>query len=338
MARKNVEVQRRSLQIAEARFRAGVVSELDVQQAKASLATTESLIPTFQIGERTTQNRLCVLMGIPPHELEQEVGSSGTVPSPPPDVVVGIPAELLRRRPDVRVAEREAAAQSARVGVAESDFYPHFAINGVIDLDAQYFSQLFHSGSLAGQVGPAFRWDILNYGRILNNVRIQDARFQQAVLNYRDTVLRANEEVEDGIVSFLREQVRVRALDESAVAAARSVELALQQYEKGLINYQPVLDTQRTLVQSQDSVTESRALVAADLVAVYRAIGGGWTSRLMEPEGIQSPMPAQPPAEPNHERIPLPPPAPAAPRGAGQPPASSLEKPNAPIMVSDSAN
>ena len=151
-------------------------------------------------------------------------------------------------------------------------------------------------------------------------------------------MLRANEEVEDGIVSFLREQVRVRALDESAVAAARSVELALQQYEKGLINYQPVLDTQRTLVQSQDSVTESRALVAADLVAVYRAIGGGWTSRLMEPEGIQSPMPAQPPAEPNHERIPLPPPAPAAPRGAGQPPASSLEKPNAPIMVSDSAN
>ncbi len=268
LATKNVELQRRTLQIAQARFKAGVVSELDVQQAKASLATTESLIPTFQIGERQTQNRLCVLMGIPPHDLQKEVGPSGTVPVPPAEVVVGIPADLLRRRPDVRQAERAAAAQSARVGIAESDFYPHFMINGVIDLDAQYFSQLFRSGSLAGQVGPSFRWDILNYGRILDNVRIQDARFQQAVLTYRNTVLSANEEVEDGVVSFLREQVRVKSLDESAVAAARSVEIALQQYQKGLINYTPVLDTERTLVQSQDSVTESRALVAADLVAI----------------------------------------------------------------------
>ncbi len=139
---------------------------------------------------------------------------------------MGIPAELLARRPDVRQAEREAAAQSARIGIAEAEFYPHVAITGTIGLQAEHLNQLFEPSSLTGAIGPGISWNILNYGRIRNNVLAQDALFQQAVLSYRDTVLRANEEVENGIVGFLNEQERVKSLDKSTRAAARSVEIA----------------------------------------------------------------------------------------------------------------
>ncbi len=193
---------------------------------------------------------------------------------------MGIPAELLRRRPDVRQAEREAAAQSARIGIAEAEFYPHIAITGTIGVAAENASQLFEPTSLQASIGPGFHWNILNYGRIKNNVSAEDARFQQAIINYRDVVLRANEEVENGIIGYLTEQDRLRALDMSTRAAARSVEIALQQYQRGLISYQPLLDSQRALVVQQDTLTESRGLVAADLVAVYKALGGGWQARL----------------------------------------------------------
>ncbi len=206
---------------------------------------------------------------------------------------MGIPAELLRRRPDVRQAEREAAAQSARIGIAEAEFYPHIAITGTIGLQAENYSNLFQSNSLAGSIGPGFRWNILNYGRIKNNVDAEQARFQEAVINYRNVVLGANEEVENGIIGYLTEQDRSRALEMSARADARAVDIALQQYERGLISYQPLLDSQRALVAQQDTVTESRGLVAADLVAIYRAMGGGWQARLPSPE--QAP-PVGPPA------------------------------------------
>jgi NodT family efflux transporter outer membrane factor (OMF) lipoprotein len=287
------------------RERQGLVTELDVQQATANLGRTESLIPTLQSGRRTAQNRLCILMGQPPHELSQTIQSPGSIPVPPHEVIVGIPAELLRRRPDVRQAERQAAAQSARIGIAESDFYPHIAITGTIGLQAENASQLFESGSLVGAIGPGITWNILNYGRIANNVRSQDAQFQQAVLNYRDTVLRANEEVENGIVNFLNEQDRVKSLDKSTRAAARSEQIARLQYEKGLISYQPLLDSERDLVEQQDALAQSRGMVGTDLVAIYKALGGGWRARLTQepqpattgpvPAGPEMPMPAPQP-------------------------------------------
>ncbi len=280
LARHNVELQQETLRIITLRERQGLVTELDVQQATTNLGATEALIPTLVTGHRAAQNRLCILMGEPPHLLAQRVKSPGLIPIPPQAVIVGIPAELLRRRPDVRQAEREAAAQSARIGIAQSDFYPHIAITGTIGLQAEHVSQLFESSSLVGAIGPGISWNILNYGRIANNVRSQDAQFQQAVLNYRDTVLRANEEVENGMVSFLQEQERVKSLDKSTRAAARSVQIAILQYEKGLISYQPLLDSERALVQQQDALAESRGLVGTDLVAVYKALGGGWRARL----------------------------------------------------------
>lgn len=276
LAVKNVALQKETLNIVHVRYQNGLVSELDVQQAKANLAITESLIPVLDANHRKMRNRLCILLGEPPHDLDEVLGGRGTIPLAPPQVVVGIPADLLRRRPDVRRAERQAAAQCARIGIAEAEFYPHIAITGTISVQSQYLRDLFDASSMAGQIGPGFQWNILNYGRIANNVRAQDARFQQAVLELRETVLRANEETENAIVSFLREQVRVKSIGASAQAMERAVELAMRQYEQGLIDYQPLLETQRGLVQQQDTLAESRGLVAINLVAVYKALAGGW--------------------------------------------------------------
>jgi NodT family efflux transporter outer membrane factor (OMF) lipoprotein len=319
LARENVALQKQSLGVVQDRFRAGLVTELDLQQAKYNLANTEALLPNFETGQRTAQNRLCTLMGYPPRDLTAELGPASTVPEAPQEVVIGIPAELLGRRPDVRRAERQAAAQSARIGIAEADFYPQIAITGSISYQAENLNELFTPNSVAGMVGPGFQWNILNYGRIKNNVRAQDARFQQAVLTYRDTVLRAYEEVEDAVVSFLHEQQRARSLDESAHAAARSTDLAMRQYERGLIYFQPLLDSQRVLVQEQDTLAESRGLVAVNLIAVYRALAGGWTSPTVE----NAPPTAQPagPAEA------LPAPGKPAPTTGASPAANSSAPP-----------
>ena len=288
LARKNVELLKETLRIVTLREQKGVVTELDVQQATSHLGATESMIPVLEAARRRAQNRLCVLMGEPPHGLDKIVKSPGLIPAPPREVVVGIPAELLRRRPDVRQAERGAAIQSARIGIAQAELYPHIAITGTIGVQAERWNQWFQSDSLVGGIGPGIRWNILNYGRVLYNVRAQDARFQQAVLNYRDTVLRADEEVEDGIVNFLREQERVKSLDKSTRAAARAVELAMRQYEKGMIFYQPLLDSERALVQQQDALAESRGMIAMHLVAIYKALGGGWKVRLSDSSSEES--------------------------------------------------
>ncbi|MEN6367791.1 MAG: efflux transporter outer membrane subunit [Thermoguttaceae bacterium] len=300
LAQKNVDLQKETLRIISLREKSGLVTELDVQQATYNLGQTESMIPILEAGRRRAQNRLCILMAKPPQELDQIANRAGSIPLPPQEIVVGIPAELLRRRPDVQQAERVAALQSARIGIAEAEFYPHIAITGTIGLQAQNFSNLFDSQSLAGQIGPGFSWNLLNYGRIKNNVRAQDARFQQAVLTYRDTVLRANEEVENGIVSFLREQDRVASLTASTNAAARSVEIATKQYEKGTIDYQPLLDSERVLVQQQDTLTESRGLVGIYLVSIYKALGGGWQAQQTAnpPQTEPAPVPAGDPMPP----------------------------------------
>ncbi len=289
LARQNVELQRKTLQLADTRFRGGMVSELDTQQSKAILAVTEALIPSLEAARRRFQNRLCVLLAVPPHDMSDEIAPSRGIPAAPAEVAVGIPAELLRRRPDVRRAEREAAALSARIGIAEAEFYPHIAITGTIGIESQYLSDLFHGDSLMGRVGPGFKWNLLNYGRIANNVRAAEARFCQAVLNYRDTVLKANEEVENALAAFLQERLRVQALNEATAALARAVELATHQYQQGVIDFQPLLDSQRGLVQQQDLATESRAQASIHLVAVYKALGGGWQARLglPEPEGVE---------------------------------------------------
>ena len=278
LTKANVELQKRTLRLAEVRLKSGAVTELDVTQAKENLANTESLIPVQEQFIRTTQNALCVLLGVPPRDLEAELGES-TIPEPPTDVVVGIPADLLRRRPDVRSAEREAASQSAKIGIAEADFYPRIAITGFIGLESANFSTLIDQRSWAGSIGPGFRWDILNYGRILNNVRAEEAKFYQLIVNYQNAALEANREVEDAITAFLKVQERIASLAEAVDAATRSVELADTQYGEGAVDFQRVVDSQRVLVSRQNALAQARGQVGVNLVTIYKAIGGGWSTR-----------------------------------------------------------
>ena len=281
-AEENVRVQQKILELATARFRGGQTSELDVNQAQSDLSNTESLIPRLRISLREANNRLCILLGMPPEDLQNQLGS-GSIPTVSSSVAAGIPAELLYRRPDVRRAERQAAAQSAQIGVAEADFYPQVEIDGTLGWGSAHFGSLFDADSFKGSVGPGFRWHILNYGRILNNVRYQDARFQELVATYQQTLLKANEEVENGLVRFLESQEEVRALTKSVEAAKKSVEEAIAQYQGGLTDFNRVAVLQERLVQRQEEFAKAQGAIALGVIAVYRALGGGWQIRCAAP-------------------------------------------------------
>jgi outer membrane protein TolC len=197
---------------------------------------------------------------------------------------VGIPAELLRRRPDIHQAELQAASQSALIGVAETDLYPSFSLFGSIgfqtsDTGNSSGSDLFDSDSLAYSVGPTFSWNILNYGRLKNNVRVQDARYQQTIVNYQNTVLTAYQEVEDAMVGFIQAQKEAAIREVGAQAAKRSTEIANLQYREGATDFQRVIDTERSLVVQQDLWTQARGDISLNIIALYKALGGGWELR-----------------------------------------------------------
>ncbi len=279
-ARSNVEIQERGLKIAEVRFKGGETSELDVQQARSLLHNTQSTIPVLEISIRQAQNGLCVLLGIPPTDLSKLLKGIAPIPSVPGEIAVGIPADLLRRRPDIRLAEFQAASQGALIGVAEADLYPHFAIGGSIGFAAGNGNSLFSGDSLVGFISPfTFKWDIFNYGRIKNNVRIQDARFEQLMVTYQNTVLEAAREVENGLIGFIRTQQQEKYLSQAAKAADRATQLALLQYREGLTDYTRVLNTQQLLVNQQDNLASSQGDVVRYLITVYKSLGGGWESR-----------------------------------------------------------
>jgi NodT family efflux transporter outer membrane factor (OMF) lipoprotein len=289
VARQNVEIQKRSLEIADVRFKAGAVTELDVTQARSLLRSTEASIPEFEANIRRAKNALATLLGKLPGEIDAMLSGPGLIPEVPAEVVVGIPAELLRRRPDIRSAERQMAAQSAQIGFAKADLFPHFSLFGSLGLQASShvgdssnnsdFSDLFTEDSITYFAGGGFQWDILNYGRITNKVRVEDARFQALVINYENTVLRAAQEVEDAMISFLRTQDAVGLLADAVKASKRSVDLSMIQYREGLTDYQRVLDTQRFLSENQDQLVTTAGSVDVALVAMYKALGGGWELR-----------------------------------------------------------
>ena len=290
IARENVKIQERSLNIADVRFRNGATTELDVQQAKTLLFNTQASIPALEAGLRQSENALSILLGMPPGKIQQMLGQDGKIPAPPTEVAIGIPADLLRRRPDVRGAELQAAAQSALIGVAKADFYPSVALLGSIGLSATQASnttasgksgigEWFTSNSLTYMGGPSVTWNIFNYGQISNNVRTQDARLQQLLVNYQNVVLQAAQEVEDSTVGFVRTQEQERYLSQSVISALRSVDLAVIQYRDGAVDYTRVLNSQQSLITQQDQATVTRGQIAQNLVGMYRALGGGWQLR-----------------------------------------------------------
>ncbi len=277
--RENVKLQEQGLELTETRFEFGAVSELDVQQSRGLLESTRALMPFLQAQISRARNTLSLLLGMPPSELQDILGGPGAIPGAPTQAAVGIPADLIRRRPDVRAAEMAAAAQSAAIGLATADLYPQFVLAGSIGLSGENFSDQFESGSGSGFLSPLVNWNVFNYGRIRNNVRVQDARFQQLVTVYENVILNAAREVEDGLVGFLRAQEEVRHLEQAVLASQKSVALSLFQYEGGLIDYQRVLNSQASLLGQQDSLADARGRVLSSLVSTYRALGGGWQLR-----------------------------------------------------------
>jgi outer membrane protein TolC len=269
----------------------GRPSELSPVQATSLLEQLEATIPVLEIGLRQSSNLLCVLLGIPPIDLAAKLGKA-PIPESPPEVVVGIPADLVRRRPDVRSAERLVAAQNAQIGVAEAFFYPAFFINGTIGYEAQDLSRLFASKSFTGSVGPAFQWNILNYGRILNNVRFQDFKTQELAGVYQQQVLSAAQEVENGIISFLNSRRELEHLAVSVKAAERAVTLTNAQFAAGLIDYTPVFIAEQFLAQQQNVYAQAEGDIALGLISVYRALGGGWELRLANPNTSTATAPA----------------------------------------------
>jgi NodT family efflux transporter outer membrane factor (OMF) lipoprotein len=311
-ATANVTIQRWSYGIALARKRA-LTSGIDVDQALSILKQTEAGISELEITLRQTTDQLCILLGIPPEELRAKLGKRN-IPKAPPEVVVGIPADLLRRRPDVRRAERQAAAQRAQIGVAESEFYPHIFFRGTIDYQASTFKKLFNSRAMSGSVGPSFQWDILNYGRILNNVRFQDARFQELVAAYQQTVLNANKEVEDGIATFLNAHQRTQLQQEGVDAGVRAVKTVNLVYKDvGSTDFTRVAQLQQNQVQLEDTLAQAEGEIALGLIQVYRALGGGWQIRCNGGEAATLPNAPPPAAVPERPpaQVPemLPPPA-----------------------------
>ena len=284
IARQNVDTQKESLYIAKARYNGGTTSERDVEQARTVLANTQASIPTLEIGLRQQQNALSVLLGMPPSNMSDFLTGTAKIPAPPAQVAVGIPAELLRRRPAVRHAELLAVAQSANIGVTQATLYPAFSLTGTFgllstDVGSFSLSDMFLLKSHTANFGPSLQWNIFNYGQITNQVRVQDARLQELLVSYQNTVLTAQREVEDNLVAFLRSQERAQSLGESTAAAQRSLALATLQYRQGITDFTTVLTAQQALLSEQDSLATTLGDISNNLVGVYRALGGGWQIR-----------------------------------------------------------
>lgn len=293
-----IAVQENVLEFINQKLELGAkfVTEVDRAQATSNLAQSRAQLDDLEIQLRQTQNTLCILLGMPVSDLSAllDRGPTTTIPTTPEYVVVGIPADLLRRRPDVRRAERQAAAQAELIGIAEAQFYPAISIGGMLGWQAMEFSDLFKSQSLNSFVGPSFRWNLLNYGRIVNDVRFQDAQFQALVTAYQNAVLRADLEVENSIVAFLKSQERARNLEESVDQAALALQVVIEQYESGLASadFNRYAVIQQTLIQQQDLWAQSRGQIALGLIDVYRALGGGWQIRLEPRVAIPRLLPA----------------------------------------------
>lgn len=285
-AADNIAIQTELVKQAEDRLKGGVGRKIDQGQMRSNLTDTQALKEQLEIGLRLANNRLCILLGIPVRDLLPELGNQ-PLPPTPPEVVVGIPADLLRRRPDLRRAERLAAAQGARIGIATANLYPRFSLLGTLGYEAENFSDLFTSKSFIGSIGPNMRWDILNYGRLVNGIRFEDAKFQASVLQYQNSVLQAGREVEDGIVLFLRSQTQVRYLTESAAEAKIAADEAVLLSKDVKFDLNRAFVTSNFLVQQQDKLAVATGDIAQGLIQVYRALGGGWEIRRTEIKGMQ---------------------------------------------------
>jgi NodT family efflux transporter outer membrane factor (OMF) lipoprotein len=293
---RNIATQTDTLALTDSRFKAGLTSELDVVQAKAQLETTRASLPPLEESMRAAIHRLGVLIGREPGSVIEELAAAGPIPAAPAQVPIGLPSELVARRPDIRRAERELAAQTARIGVATSDLFPKFSLTGSFGLVSAQIGTLPDGDSRFWSIGPALRWPIFQGGRIRANIQVQESRARQALIGYEQTVLVAFEDVENALVSFSRAQARRASLAEAVAANQRAVELSDQLYRAGLADFQRVLTSQQALAASEEQLVASDQSVVQALIRLYKALGGGWN--VADPtstsDAASAPRPATP--------------------------------------------
>lgn len=278
-ASENVEAQQLILQLTEDRFAAGLTSKLDVAQARYNLAETRAVIPTLEIGLNFAINRLELLLDVQSDSLRILLVESGLIPSPKELIDSGVPADVLRQRPDIRFAERILASRTAEIGVATADLYPTFSISGFFGLGSRTAANLFDASSFTWGFALPFSWAVFDRGRIYSNITVNEERARQSLLHYYNTINKAYEEVDNAIVSFNKYSIRTEHLMDGVEANKEAVELVTIQYDKGLTDFQNVLDTQRSLFKQQDDLLQSESQVVVDLIALYKALGGGWDSQ-----------------------------------------------------------
>ncbi|HTX20313.1 MAG TPA: efflux transporter outer membrane subunit [Candidatus Aquilonibacter sp.] len=276
IANENIAAQEKALAITRDRYTNGLTSDLDVQQAATLLATTRAEIPTLNTLLQASIHRLGVLLGQSPGALQAELTRVAPIPGAPPVVPVGLPSDLLLRRPDVQQAERQLAAATADIGVAKADLFPKFYLTGVAGFESISAGDWFSAGSRFWSAGPTVQWWIFDAGRIRANIRVQNARQEQALAVYEKTVLTAFEDVENGLVAYANEQTRRRSLEDAVASSRKSLELADKLYANGLTDFLNVLDAERSLYQAQDALVQSDHTVSTDVVALYKSLGGGW--------------------------------------------------------------
>jgi len=276
LAKQNLQSQEQTLGIAHKRLEAGLGTSLDIAQAETNVGQTSATLPLLEILRRQANNRLCLLLGRNPTDLQDEIGKDGPIPHPPHNLAFGIPADLLRRRPDVRRAERELAAQSAKIGIAKSDFYPSISLNGSIGVASEDFSNLLRSSSGIGVISPGFSWNLLNYGRIRNNVKAEHAAFQAHCHAYQNAVLKSMQEAEDAQVAYIYGFDRADALHRAANGAAMAVKDSEDLFRAGTIDFGRVYILQAELLTQQDQLANARGDIANNLIDLFKAMGGGW--------------------------------------------------------------
>jgi NodT family efflux transporter outer membrane factor (OMF) lipoprotein len=282
---ENLQLQQETYELTRWRYEAGLDDELAVQQARYNLESTRSELPALRSSMEESQNRIAVLLGKQPGMLHKELELQASIPIAPPEIAVGIPADTLRRRPDVRRAERELAAQTAQIGVATADLYPKFKLAGSFGLESGTSSDLFKSASQFWSIGPGISWNIFDAGAIRCNIEIQSALQEQYLNAYEAAVLNALEEVENALVAYAEEQNRRNSLNEAVKAAQRAVELSQTKYQAGMIDFSTLLEAERSLLSYQNQLVQSDGTIASDLVRLYKALGGGWTTLLPDTEG-----------------------------------------------------
>jgi outer membrane protein, multidrug efflux system len=275
--RRNLETQRETQSLTEARTGAGLASDLDLERAKALVESTAADLPVLEASLRAAVLRLGVLLGGEPAALVSELAAESAIPSAPESVALGVPVDLLRRRPDVRAAERELAAATARIGAAEADLYPRLTLTGTVGFRSEDAADLFTADAFSSSFGPSLQWPIFQAGRLVAAVDVQEARQEQALARYELAVRRALEEVESAYARHAQQRERGRRLGRSVEASRSAADLARRLHASGLVDFLEVLDAERTLFAAERQLARSAATASADLVALYVALGGGWT-------------------------------------------------------------